>query len=83
MRILTFRRMIGIAAIGVAYAHGKRGGDASFASISDTLSYLWSSIAPRLGLDKPAQRGQARPMPARTVTPNGLAGERHPRPQGS
>ena len=83
MRILTFRRMIGIAAIGVAYVHGKRGGDASFASISDTLSYLWSSIAPRIGLDQTAQRGQARPMPPRTADPNGLAGERHPRPHGS
>jgi hypothetical protein len=80
MRIFTLRRMLGIAAIGVAYVHGKRGGDATLASISDTLNYCWSSTCERLGIDKRPQR----PMPQRATTsrmppaPNGL--ERNPRP---
>jgi hypothetical protein len=106
MRILTFRRMFAIAAIGVAYVHGKRGGDATFASISDTMRYLWSSMAPRLGLEgRSQQRSQSQQQPQRsgmssgtsagmssgtssgtspskTGAPNGLPGERFPRPQG-
>jgi hypothetical protein len=83
MRIFTLRRIIGITAIGVAYVHGKRGGDATLASISDTLRYLWSSAADRLGV---AQR-EARPMPGQPVSsrisnPNGMPNERTPRPQG-
>lgn len=81
MKILTIRRMLGLAAIGVAYVHGKRGGDATLASIADTLRYVWSSAAERLGI----QTRAARTMPERTVSPrmgapNGL--ERMPRPQG-
>jgi hypothetical protein len=84
MRILTLRRMIGIAAIGVAYVHGKRGGDATWASISDTLRYVYSSACDRLGVGKDQQRA----MPGRTASPrisnpNGPANERTPRPPGS
>jgi hypothetical protein len=84
MRIFTLRRIIGISAIGVAYVHGKRGGDASFASISDTLRYLWSSAADKLGMAK----RELRATPRREVNPrmgaaNGLPNnERTPRPQG-
>jgi len=83
MRILTIRRMLGLAVIGVAYVHGKRGGDATLASIADTLRHVWSSTAERLGIDKPrAQRPMPeRPASSRMGTPNGL--ERTPRPQGS
>ena len=82
MRIFTLRRMFGIAVVGAAYVHGKRGGDASFDSISDTLHYLWTSAAERLGLDKRAARhNPQRPVTARTMPPNGP--ERHPRPPGS
>jgi len=83
MRIFTLRRLFGIAAIGVAYVHGKRGGDATFASISDTLHYLYSSAADKLGVANREQRSMSR----RTVNPgmsaaNGLPNERPPRPQG-
>lgn len=82
MKILTIRRLLGIGAIGVAYVHGKRGGDATLASIADTLRYVWSSTAKRLGIEERPHRT----MPERTAsprmgTPNGL--ERTPRPQGS
>ena len=82
MRILTIRRMLGLAAIGVAYVHGKRGGDATLASIADTLRHVWSSTCERLGIDPPrAQRTRPeRPVSPRVGTPNGL--ERPPRPQG-
>jgi hypothetical protein len=83
MRILTIRRMLGLAVIGVAYVHGKRGGDATLASIADTLRHVWSSTAERLGIDKPrAPRTMPeRPASPRVGTPNGL--ERTPRPPGS
>lgn len=81
MKILTIRRLLGLAAIGVAYVHGKRGGDATLTSIADTLRYVWSSTAERLGIADRAPRT----MPERTTPPrmgaaNGL--ERPPRPQG-
>lgn len=81
MRILTIRRMLGLTAIGVAYVHGKRGGDATLASISDTLRYVWTSAAERLGIEKRPQRTMPeRPASPRMGAPNGL--ERPPRPQG-
>lgn len=81
MKIFTLRRMFGIALIGVAYVHGKRGGDATFASISDTLRYLWSSASERLGIEKRASRPiPERPASSRMAAPNGL--ERNPRPPG-
>lgn len=46
MKILTFRRFIGLAAIGgFAYAHRQRGGDWTMASMGDTLRHLWSSAS--------------------------------------
>jgi hypothetical protein len=84
MRIFTLRRIIGIAAIGVAYVHGKRGGDATFASISDTLRYLYSSACDRLGLERRGERAKHGVVTtSRVSNPNGLTGERTPRPQGS
>lgn len=81
MRILTIRRMLGLAAIGVAYVHGKRGGDATLASIADTLRHVWTSAAERLGIDNRPQRTMPeRPASPRMGAPNGL--ERPPRPQG-
>ena len=81
MKILTIRRLLGIGAIGVAYVHGKRGGDATLASIADTLRYVWSSCAKRLGIEERPQRTMPeRPASPRVGTPNGL--ERSPRPQG-
>jgi hypothetical protein len=82
MKILTIRRLFGIGVIGVAYVHGKRGGDATLASIADTLRYVWSSAAKRLGIeDRPPRTMPERPASSRMGTPNGL--ERPPRPQGS
>ena len=78
MRILTIRRMLGIAAIGVAYVHGKRGGDVTFASIADTMRYLWAQTADRLGIDKaPARKMPEHAPGSRAMPPNGL--ERNPR----
>jgi hypothetical protein len=49
MKILTFKRLIGIAALGgVAYVHKRRGGDWTLASIKDTLRYLWSEAGNKL-----------------------------------
>ena len=89
MKILTIGRLVGLAAIGAAYVHGKRGGDLTLASIADTMNYLWSSVSERLGL---AQHPQA-PIPERTAGPssaassaagssaaNGLPGDRARRP---
>lgn len=82
MRILTIRRMLGLAAIGVAYVHGKRGGDATLASVADTLRHVWTSAAERLGIEKRAQPTMPeRPASPRMGAPNGL--DRPPRPPGS
>ncbi len=82
MKILTIRRLLGLAVIGVAYVHGKRGGDATLASVADTLRHVWSSAAERLGIENRAPRAMPeRPASPRVGTPNGL--ERTPRPQGS
>ena len=44
MKILTFKRFVGLAAIGgVAYVHKQRGGEWTIASVADTLRYLWST----------------------------------------
>jgi hypothetical protein len=73
--------MLGLTAIGVAYVHGKRGGDATLASIADTLRHVWTSAAERLGIEKRPQRTMPeRPANPRMGAPNGL--ERPPRPQG-
>jgi hypothetical protein len=46
MQILTFKRLIGLAAIGgVAYAHKQRGGELTLTSLGDTLKHLWSSAS--------------------------------------
>jgi len=82
MRILTIRRMLGLTAIGVAYVHGKRGGDATLASIADTLRHVWTSVAERLGIESRPQRTMPeRPASSRVGAPNGL--DRPSRPQGS
>ncbi len=106
MRIFTIRRMFGLALIGAAYVHGKRGGDTTLNSMMDTLRYLWTSAADRLGIEAGGTggtggtggRGEQRPgrNPAdrpndrtgspglpKTAAPNGLSGERTPRPQGT
>lgn len=82
IKIFTIRRMLGIAAIGVAYVHGKRGGDATLASIADTLRYVWSSAAERLGIQDRAQRAmpEQRMASPKMGVANGL--ERTPRPHG-
>jgi hypothetical protein len=81
MRILTIRRMLGIAALYVAYVHGKRGGDATLASVADTLRHVWTSTAERLGIDKRTPRTMPeRPASPRVGTPNGL--DRPSRPPG-
>jgi hypothetical protein len=49
MKILTFKRLIGIGVIGgVAYVHKQRGGEWTLASLGDTLKYLWSSARKKL-----------------------------------
>jgi hypothetical protein len=81
MRILTFRRIFGLTAIGVAYVHGRRGGTATVASITDTLRYLWTKAADRVA-GHPHRSVASRPIP-RVGAPNGMQ-ERTPRPpQGS
>ncbi|HEY0194259.1 MAG TPA: hypothetical protein VGC42_24255 [Kofleriaceae bacterium] len=49
MRILTFKRLAGLAAIGgFAYVHKQRGGDWTFDSISDTARYLFNQAMTRV-----------------------------------
>jgi hypothetical protein len=49
MKLLTFKRLVGLAAIGgVAYIHKQRGGKWTLASITDTLRQLWSSAVTTL-----------------------------------
>jgi hypothetical protein len=49
MKILTFKRLIGLAAIGgVAYAHQQRGGTWTLASVKDTLRHLWTTANDKL-----------------------------------
>jgi len=56
MKILTFKRLIGLAAIGgVAYVHKQRGGEWTVASMTDTLRHLWSSA-----IGKPDSASMAR-----------------------
>jgi hypothetical protein len=50
MRILTFKRLVGLVAIGGAvYVHKQRGGTWTMASMRDTLQYLLSRAADKLG----------------------------------
>jgi type IV secretory pathway TrbL component len=81
MKILTLRRIVGIAAIGVAYVHGKRGGDWTLASIGDTMKYVWTSTSERLGIVKGAHRpisdrtaGSSRSSGAASSTSSGVSG---------
>jgi hypothetical protein len=63
MKVLTFKRLIGLAAIGgLAYAHKQRGGQWTVASIKDTLKHLWSSALDKLSANQdqrehPLERG--------------------------
>lgn len=60
MRILTFTRLVGLAAIGGAvYVHKQRGGDWSLASIKDTLHHLLATGASKLeATSNPGHRPQ-------------------------
>ncbi|HET9626401.1 MAG TPA: hypothetical protein VFP84_33800 [Kofleriaceae bacterium] len=54
MRILTFKRLVGLAAIGgVAYVHQQRGGQWTLDSLGDTLKHLWKTAMTKL---EPVQR---------------------------
>lgn len=54
MRILTFKRLVGLAAIGgVAYVHQQRGGEWTLDSVGGTLKYLWKMALTKL---EPVQR---------------------------
>jgi hypothetical protein len=54
MKILTFKRVVGLAAIGgVAYVHQQRGGEWTLDSLGDTLKYLWKMAVTKL---EPVQR---------------------------
>ena len=74
MRILTFKRLIGLSAIGGAvYVHKQRGGDWSLASMKDTLRHLLASAAHKLedantSLRRPMERASSisPPPPPRT-----------------
>lgn len=49
MKVLTFKRLIGLAAIGgLAYVHKQRGGQWTASSIKDTIKHLWSSAIEKL-----------------------------------
>jgi hypothetical protein len=57
MKILTFKRFIGLTAIGaVAYIHKQRGGVWTVASIKDTLQHLWSSAVSKFDLTQQREK---------------------------
>jgi hypothetical protein len=63
MKILTFRRFIGLAALGgFAYVHRQRGGEWTMASIKDTLRHLWSSANRRADEMKEQIKDQSKEM---------------------
>ena len=74
MRILTFTRLIGLAAIGGAvYVHKQRGGTWTKESVQDTVRHLLATAADKLGGTHLETRGSSdrgsnvsSPMPARS-----------------
>lgn len=70
MKILTFRRLAGLAAIGgVAYIHKQRGGEWTVASVTDTLRQLWSSAVRTLAPVHAAEERAARLTETTARTP--------------
>ena len=85
MKILTFKRVIALTAIGgVAYVHKQRGGDWTLASITDTLRYLWSSAGRKLAPVKDAARDTLERAASVTehAVRSGLSDDRTARPHG-
>jgi hypothetical protein len=62
MRILTFKRLVGLAAIGgVVYVHKQRGGTWTMASMRDTLHHLLTRATDKLGQMNQAAENARRP----------------------
>jgi hypothetical protein len=82
MKILTFKRVIALTAIGgVAYVHKQRGGDWTLASITDTLRHLWSSAGRKLAPVKGDTLERAASVTEHAVH-SGLSDDRTARPHG-
>ena len=80
MKILTFKRFVGLTAIGaLAYIHKQRGGLWTVDSIKDTLQHLWSSAVRKIEL---IQHEKA-PRQSRMGSTEAAARERSPGNQGS
>ena len=85
MKLLSFKRLVGLAAIGgVAYIHKQRGGEWTLASITDTLKDLWSSALAKLD---PAQSKTSDTLhrasnTAKAAVRDTAAGDDTPRPYG-
>jgi len=79
MKILTFKRLVGLAAIGgIAYIHRQRGGAWTVASITDTLRQLWSAAARKLApIHQPAAETLGRG--ANLTEPTARRGAHQPR----
>ena len=85
MKILTFRRLFWLSALGgFAYIHRQRGGDWTMNSIGGTFRHLWESVT-----TKPAVRGTAMREPlhrpagsSASVMENGISDEGQPRSYG-
>jgi hypothetical protein len=79
MKILTFKRLVGLAAIGgVAYIHRQRGGEWTAAGLADTLRQLWSAAAQKLApIRQPAAETLERG--ANLTDPTGRPGALQPR----
>ena len=72
MKILTFRRLVGLAAIGgFAYAHKQRGGVWTLDSMRDTARHLWSRAMSKSNEGKDSLRETAQRS---SVSSTGSAG---------
>ena len=84
MRILTLKRLIGLTAIGGAvYVHKQRGGTWTLASMQDTLQYLLSQAATKLGqMNRPVEATPRASYPPATPARPRMPDDNRPRPYG-
>jgi hypothetical protein len=78
------KRLIGLTAIGGAvYVHKQRGGTWTLVSMRDTLQYLLSQAATKLGqMNRPVEATQRASYPPATPARPRMPDDNRPRPAG-